>query len=160
MIAAWWNGLQTRERRVLVVGGVLAGAMLLWGGLWQPLGRQVSRLQEQVDVERRELAWVRALAQVPATATAPAVRDRLGKSLLALVDASAREANLDQAMKRVEPIGARGVRASFDYANFDALMAWLEALARDYRVRITDLSVDKNDGNGLVSARVTLEDAS
>lgn len=162
MIQTWWTALQARERYVLGGGIVLAALLLLWAMVWQPLGRERVRLSDQVDVQRRELALVRAVAAIPTnTSSAPATAvDRQGKSLLALVDASARTAYLDQAMKRVEPIGARSVRASFEYANFDTVIAWLEVLARDYRVRVTDLSIDKNDGNGLVSARVTLEDAS
>lgn len=156
----WWLGLQPREHRVLGGGVLVAALLLLWGAVWQPLGRERARLEERTELQRRELALVRAVAAMPATAAAatPAV-DRLGKSLLALVDASARGAALDQALKRVEPVGARSVRASFEFASFDTVVAWLETLARDYRVRVTDLSVDKVDGNGLVSARITLEDA-
>lgn len=157
---AWWTGLQPRERLVFAVGVLLGGVLLVWGVVWQPLGRERTRLAEQVELQRRELALARAVSAIPATAaTATAVVDRQGKSLLALVDASARTANLDQALKRVEPVGARSVRASFEFANFDSVVSWLELLARDYRVRVSDLSADKVDGNGLVSARITLEDA-
>ena len=38
-------------------------------------------------------------------------------------------------------------------------MGWLEALARDYGVQVTDFSADKVEGLGLVNARVTLEDS-
>jgi general secretion pathway protein M len=51
------------------------------------------------------------------------------------------------------------VRLNFEVADFDALMNWLDALARDYGVQATDLSVDKVEGLGLVNARATLEDS-
>jgi general secretion pathway protein M len=44
-------------------------------------------------------------------------------------------------------------------ANFDALVNWLDVLARDYGVQATDFSADKVEGLGLVNARVTLEDS-
>lgn len=161
MIRLWWNGLQPRERLIAGSGLLIGVLLLVWGVLWQPLGREKLRLTEQVELQRRELAMVRAVAAIPAQAgiAATAVVDRQGKSLLALIDASARAANLELALKRVEPIGARSVRASFEFASFDTLIAWLESLARDYRVRVIDLSVDRVEGNGLVSARITLEDA-
>lgn len=161
MIRLWWDGLQSRERLILGFGIGLAIVMLVWGMIWQPLGRERARLGDQVEVQRRELALVRAVSAIPSTAANPAAAklDRQGKSLLALVDASAREANLESQLKRVEPIGSRSVRASFEFASFDNVMGWLESMAKGYGVHVTDLSVDRAEGNGLVSARITLEDA-
>ncbi|MGA9422237.1 MAG: type II secretion system protein GspM, partial [Rhodanobacteraceae bacterium] len=65
---------------------------------------------------------------------------------------------LETALKRVEPVGARSVRVTFETAGFDALMRWLEDLSRDYGVEASDFSADRADGIGLVNARVTLED--
>src|SRR5581483_1437548 len=84
--------------------------------------------------------------------------ERQGKSLLALADATARSAGLAGSLKRVEPAGGRSVRVTFEVANFDVLMNWLDALARDYGVEVTDFSADKVEGLGLVNARATLED--
>ncbi|MFZ2235610.1 MAG: type II secretion system protein M [Dokdonella sp.] len=161
MIRLWWDGLQTRERLIFGGGLALAVVMLVWGVVWQPLGHERARLGDEVEVQRRELALVRAVAAIPSTAAnSPSVKlDRQGKSLLALVDASARDANLESQLKRVEPIGNRSVRASFEFASFDTIVGWLESLAKSYGVHVTDLSVDRVEGNGLVSARITLEDA-
>ncbi|MBU6198700.1 MAG: type II secretion system protein M, partial [Xanthomonadaceae bacterium] len=41
----------------------------------------------------------------------------------------------------------------------DALADWMDALARDYGVTVTDFSAEKVEGLGLVNARVTLQDA-
>jgi general secretion pathway protein M len=37
-------------------------------------------------------------------------------------------------------------------------MSWIEGMARDHGVQITDFSADRVDASGLVNARVTLED--
>ncbi len=62
--------------------------------------------------------------------------------------------------KRVENRPARkACRVSFETANFDALMTWVDGLTRDYRdAGATDLSADRVEGIGLVNARVTLEE--
>ena len=59
----------------------------------------------------------------------------------------------------MEPAGGKSVRLSFEVADFDALMNWLDALARDYGVQATDFSADKVEGLGLVNVRATLEDS-
>jgi general secretion pathway protein M len=115
-----------------------------------------------VDAQRLELARVRAAAaelqRLRATGTR-ARGDREGRSLLALADATARDAGLAQALKRVEPVAGNAVRASFETASFDGLVEWMELLATRYGVQASDLSAERADGVGLVNARVMLQDA-
>ncbi len=163
MIATWWNQTQPRERMILLIGAAVVVLLLGWALVWHPLARQRVDLRERIDSQRDDLAYVRAASATLVNGkggTKTDLKDRQGRSLLALADASARAAGLETALKRVEPVGTRSVRASFEYANFDDLMNWLEGLARDYGVEVSDLSVDRTNGVGLVSARVTVADPS
>lgn len=161
-MAAWWQALAPNERRMLAIGGGIAALLLGWALIWHPLAAKRTQLQQNVDNQRRELAYVRVGAaeverlRVVGTHSGG---DRQGKSLLALADATARAAGLEGALKRVEPVGARSVRVSFEAANFDVLVQWIEGLSRSYGVEAGDLSADRADGIGLVNARVTLQDA-
>ncbi len=160
-LAASWNGLAERDRRVLVVGAIVVALLLVWGLGWYPLSRERDRLAERLEVARRDHAYVRvaeAEVQRLRSAGVRTLADRQGKSLLALADASARGGGLDGALKRIEPVGPRSVRANFEFAPFDVLADWLEAIVRDHGVRVTDFSADRVDATGLVNARVTLED--
>ena len=147
----------------MLAGGALLAVLLLgWALVWHPLAVKRDELTRDVANQRRDLAYVRVGAAEVAQLRALGTRargDRQGKSLLALVDATARGAGLHAALKRMEPVGSRGVRVTFDSANFDALVRWTEELARSYGVQATDLSADRADGIGLVNARVTLQDA-
>lgn len=162
MNGSWWKGLQVRERRALTGGGVVLVIVLVWAFVWHPLAQARSDMATYVKRQRADVVWMRQAAararelrlQGPASE-----QNRQGKSLLALADVSARGAGLADALKRVEPTGSNSVRVTFEIANFDALANWLEALARDYGVRVSDLSVDKVRGIGLVNARVTLQDS-
>jgi general secretion pathway protein M len=162
VIAAWWNGLAAQERRVLVVGGFVAALLLGWALLWHPLAQRRAELERDLERQHGDLAFVRAgateIARRRATG-AQAGGQRAGKSLLALADATARNGGLGDALKRVEPAGAKTVKVAFESARFDALAAWMEALADRYGVEAIELSVDRADGIGIVNARVTLQDA-
>ena len=162
MIAAWWNGLAMQERRVVAIGGTFALLLLAWAFAWHPLALKRTDLERDIGNQRNELAYVRAgaaqIEQQRATGTR-AGGQRAGKSLLALADTTARAGGLGDALKRVEPVGAKGAKVSFESARFDALAGWLEALARDYGVEAIELSTDRAEGAGLVNARVTLQDA-
>jgi general secretion pathway protein M len=162
MMRNWWQAQSARDRRVLMVGGIVVAVLLLWALLWLPLSRTRSELVARVARQRDDLAWMRQAqgqAQAMHVQGAHSAAQRQGKSLLALADVSARAANLGPALKRVEPTGADSVRVSFEIADFDALAEWMDGLARDYGVTVTDFSADKVDGMGLVNARVTLQDA-
>jgi len=158
----WWEGLQPRERRMLAIGAAVVAAMLGWALLWYPLSHARADLTARVAHQRDDLTWMRqALGEVGSLRAqgARSRADRQGKSLLALADVSARGAGLTGALKRVEPAGSDSVRVNLEIADFDALMSWLDALARDYGVQVTDFSADKVEGLGLVNARVTLQDS-
>lgn len=162
MIAAWWNGLAARERRMLTIGAALTAVLLGWALVWHPLASRRVELQNDLDNQRNELAYVRAGAGEIERQRATGARaggQRAGKSLLALADATARSGGLGNALKRVEPAGAKSVKVSFESARFDALVTWIEGLSAAYGVEAVDLSADRADGIGLVNARVTLQDA-
>ena len=162
MNVAWWNTLQPRERRMIAIGAVACVLLLAWAFIWHPLARARADLHTRVDRQRDDVAWMRAASGQATELHAAGERshvERQGKSLLALADVSARAAGLSGALKRVEPTGGNSVRVSFEVASFDMLVDWLNQLARDYGVRVTDFSADKVEGLGLVNARVTLEDS-
>jgi general secretion pathway protein M len=161
MIRAWWEGLPARDRVMVGVGAVVIALLLGWAWLWYPLSQARSRIESQVRHQRDDLAWMRQATAELATLHTQGARghaDRQGKSLFALADVTARGAGLATALKRVEPTGPKSVRVSFETANFDALMTWVDGLTRDFGVQATDLSADRVEGIGLVNARVTLEE--
>jgi general secretion pathway protein M len=162
VIAAWWRGLASNERRMLGIGAIVAALLFGWALIWHPLAARRAELERNVESRRSDLAYVRLGAAEIEHLHAAGTRsraDRQGKSLLALADATARGAGLEAALKRVEPVAARSVRVSFEAANFDALVQWIEGLSKNYGVEASDLSADRADGIGLVNARVTLQDA-
>ena len=162
MIAAWWNALAAQERRIVASGVLFTLLLLGWAFAWHPLAVKRADLLRDIGNQRSELAYVRAGAAEIERQRATGTRaggQRAGKSLLALADTTARAGGLGDAIKRVEPVGAKGAKVSFESARFDALVGWLESLARDYGVEAIELSADRADGIGLVNARVTLQDA-
>jgi general secretion pathway protein M len=161
MIGEWWQKQSERDRRVLAVGAAVVVVLLAWAFVWYPLARARAQLASRVEQERADLAWMRQTGGELQELRAKGARgkvDRQGKSLFALADVTARGAGLATALKRVEPTGPRSVRASFEAANFDALIGWVDVLARDYAVQTTDFSADRVEAIGTVNARVVLEE--
>ncbi len=157
-LRAFWAGLSPRDQRVLMLGGLVLGAILIWLMIWEPLREARDAARSRVAAAATDLATMRAaVPQLRALegSAASAVRD--GRSLLALVDATARTSGVGEALLRVEPVAGGQVRVYFESAGFDVLVAWLEELEAQQGVRTGDVSIQRAAGVGRVDARMSLE---
>lgn len=155
---AWWENLGARERGLIVVGTVLVMMLLSYVLAWEPLRNSDRRLRQSVAERRADLAWMRQAAEeikrLGGAGAARPVADN--RSLLTLVDQTARVTGLGAALKRVAPQGDDKLSAQLDGAEFDKLIPWLSALERDQAIAIISLNVDRTDAPALVNARVVL----
>jgi general secretion pathway protein M len=159
---AWWQSLQPRERGLLLVGGSLSLLFLAWLLLWRPLAAERERLQGSLPELEMRVAEARGhaaaiLAARAAGQASPAFSG--GRSLMSLIDASAREMGLASGLKRLQPDGDRRVRVEFEGVSFDLLASWVERQVAQ-GVEIREWSADRALAPGLVNARLTLEKAS
>jgi general secretion pathway protein M len=155
---AWWEGLGGRERLLTAGGAMLVSALLLYALAWQPFQASHRRLRQSVAEQRAELATMRQMAreikQLGESNGKPPATE--GRSLLTLVDQTARAAGLGAALKRVTPQGEDRLGVQFDAVEFDKLVPWLGALERDHRIVIVNLSVDRATA-GRVNARLIVQ---
>lgn len=161
LLLHWWGARNPRERWVVGSGVALMVAVLPYVWIWEPLVERAAALESAVAEQRHDLAWMRdAARQIRAHGGAEAgaaepVTD--GRSLLGLVDRSARQADLDDQVSRVQPDGRSSVRVWLDEAPFNQLIEWLDDLQRATGVEVSDLTVERTNDKGLVNARLTLE---
>lgn len=156
---AWWESLSRRERLLTSGGAALMLALLLYALAWQPFQASHRRLRQSVAEQRAELAAMRQMAgeiKRLGGASASAAVPVDGRSLLTLVDQTARTAGLGPTLKRVTPQGENRLGVQFDTVEFDQLVPWLGQLERDHRIVIVNLSVDRAAA-GRVNARLTVQ---
>lgn len=155
----WFYGLEPRERLLVGGGAVLVALLLLYSLLWAPIAGKYSSLRDNVADQRQTLAWMQqAAGQIRALQSAAgggAARGLGGRSLLAVVDQSARGGGLGSAIKRIEPDGANAAKVWLEGASFDAMIVWLGQLARSYQIEPTIITLEPV-GGGRVNARLTL----
>lgn len=158
---AWWEALSIRERGLVAGGVALALALLFYLLFWEPFQANSRRLQRSVAELRADLAWMQQAAREigrlgGAGETSPADESR---SLLTVVDQTARASGLGDALKQVAPQGADQLSAQLEAVDFNRLIAWLGELERDHFVAIVNLSVDRTSAVGRVNARVIVRSA-
>jgi general secretion pathway protein M len=157
----WWEGLQARERRTLMLGALALGIMFFYFGIWQPTHTRAAALEQQVADQRVLLAWMQqASAEARAlqgSAPARSAAGTSGQGLFALADQSARQAGLGNAIRRVEPSGNNRVRVNLEQASFDDMVRWLATLKSRHGIEIDTLSVRAGNEPGRVNAQLLLE---
>lgn len=156
---AWWAERAPREQMILGGGGVAAVIILVWLLAWEPLASDAAALKRSIAQQEEDLAWMReAAGEVIALRSqgGSSVAGLQGRSLLAVVDQSARQAGLGGALKRVEPEGSDKVRVRFEGVAFDSLILWLSQINNQFGVSAAQVSVEPDAEAGRVTARLTL----
>lgn len=158
----FWENLNTRER--LLVG---AACIIMLCGLFylvavRPLLLSFERYRIEVPRKRVELAFMQDAAQkvgqLKATGRDNVVSAGSG-SFLAAIDQAARQVNLGESLKRVEPDEQNVVRVWLEDASFADVVLWLHTLNSRHGVTVVSFSAERRNRNGLVNVRVALKGA-
>lgn len=152
-LRAWFNGLQQREQRVVGIGAVVLGLIVLVGGILMPLQSAVSTAVRANASKREDLAWMRANAAEIRTFGFALAADT-GEAPMVLVDRVGREAGLSSALRGTQP-NATGVRVQLEAAPFDTMIEWLDTLDTRYGYALESITVDRGAAPGMVNASVT-----
>ena len=158
---AWFMGLAPRERFMVSAATAFVSLVLIYLVVWLPLASHTARLEQGVAEQQALKQWMqRAAAEArQLRGSAAATGGDAGRSLLAVVDETAKQAKLGPAVKRIQPEGQDLVRVSLEQAPFDDVVAWLAGLQQTQGVSVVDATLDRQPASGLVNARITLRKA-
>ena len=153
----WFLGLEPRERLLVAGGAVVLALLLFYVAIIEPISSNYAALRQGVAEQKKTLVWMQGAARQVQTLkrSSPAARGLGGRSLLAVVDQSARSGGLGDAIKRIEPDGAKGVKVWLEGVAFDPMVLWLGNLTRTYQIEPSIVTIEPQ-GNGRVNARLTL----
>lgn len=151
-----WRSLASRERAVLIGGGIALALLLVYGALWLPMRRDIDRLQKQVPLERTQIANMRLQAAQTQQLRGRASTALTTGTLTTAVEQSVAAQGLKPHLTRLEADGANAVRVAFDAVPFNTLVSWLATLQRDRGVRVDDAAMQRHTTPGTVNARLLL----
>ena len=156
-VSDWYSRQSERDRRVLLWGCIAAGFILL-ALILLPLQRNVSKARARVVQQQADLAWMRQVAPTLAAAGPgpAAAATQPGESLVVLIDRSARESGLAQALTGSQPAGNGAMTVRMENADFNLLIGWMSRLVAQDDLRVESASITGNGTAGLVNAAVQL----
>lgn len=160
-VADFWHTLQPREKWILSAGTLLLIVLLTIFLVWLPLQERLQQANQMLAERLTTLEWMQQstieIQQLrPQQGIQHNQADHQNRSLLSIVDQTARHQGLGQALQRVEPEGKSQVRLSFDQVAFDGLLRWLALLKQNHTINIHQLTIESAGTTGEVQARLLL----
>jgi general secretion pathway protein M len=146
--------LSERERRLLIVGAVVAVLIVILGVVL-PLQRSVSTAAHRIERKRDDLAWLRSMAP-RFGALAVSTPQPLHESLVVVIDRTARDSGLGKSLVGSQPSGNGGLNVHFEQVPFDGLVSWLSQLSDRYGIHAESATVDAASTPGVVNATLLL----
>lgn len=153
----WLETRPRRERRLMALAGLLAVAVALWLGLYQPLAHYRAQSERAWTAASERLAEVEALAaeiQLLRRQERDATRPNGERPVRSVVSETARQYGLTLSRLAPEPNGRLGVW--FEAAESTALFRWIEMLEDRFGIEVAKASIAENAGGPTVRAQLTL----
>lgn len=149
--------MPARDQMALKVLAFVLVLIFIYFGLWQP----AYQYKENAEIELQQQKDLLALVMENKSALAglsgsnrPGTPAMNSQQLVSAVTNLARQAGV--LLKRFEPSGEREIKVWVEDAEFDKMINWLNTLEKTLNVRVNQISLEKTDAAGLVSARLTL----
>ncbi len=153
------EAMPARDRAALKVLAVVVAILVLYFALWQPAQDYMNDSKSLLDERVGLLKLVRenrsTLAAMSKSSNGNSSVSQLdSQQLVSTVTSMAQQQGV--ALKRFEPSGEREIKVWVDDVAFDKLVSWLSQLKARIGVTVEQISLEKEDKPGLVSARLTL----
>ncbi len=154
----WFTALQTRERYLIGVAGIVVLLTLLYTLVWDPVASGATKLEKSVSAQKNQLVWMNnARAEIRQLKGSGGNKNNSANrkvSLITAVETSAKRAGVRKTVTRMEPQGSLKITVELKNTDFGRLISWVEMLSQQYGAAVSQFSSSKTDTPGLVNARL------
>jgi general secretion pathway protein M len=151
-----YASMTAMEQVVVKLCALILAGLLLYTLAWSPA-------KEFMDKSRNDLERAEQLLTLVEKNKATLIRLAKGSTssksltsqqLVSSVTNLAKRQGLN--LKRFEPSGTNEVKVWVEQVPFDDVVTWLAALSKSLKIEVNQLSLERGDAEGLVSARLSL----
>lgn len=150
-----YRELEKRERVAVVSLSIFLVGVVLYLSIWAPVSDYA--LEAEIDHDRylKLLTYLKSTeSQARNSSESQSTGKATGQSLLSSVSKSARSVGIKPS--RLQPEGSDAVSVWFDAVGFTKLMLWLERLESGQGIVVQQITIDRRDLPGQVSARLVV----
>ena len=152
-VIQWYQQLEARDKKATnILAGFLAVVLIVFGMIMPAANFQSAAIKDH-HKSKEDLAWIEANKHLVIAGGAVASRND-GQSLLGVANTTSRSYQIN--FKRYEPAGENGLNLWIEGALFNNVMRWLERIEKKHQITVQDISIDKQDADGVVNVRLML----
>lgn len=149
-IKLWWQELNLREQRLVLVMASVLVLFIFFYLIWQPLNERLATAEQKLSSRQALLAWV-----TDNTARYQNVKLKGGSkknngSLSSIINRTANQHQLT--ITRMHPQGD-SIQVWLDSASFTSLLFWFEHLANNENLKVQAIDLAQSDKQGEVRVR-------
>jgi len=149
-INAWWQGLNLREQRLVLIMGSTISVFLLYSLIWLPLNESLMKTEKTLSSRQALLTWVTDnTARYQRAESTTGVKKGAG-SLSSIINRTANQQQLT--ITRMQPQGET-LQVWLDSAPFTQLLFWLEHLANNEGLQVQAIDLAQGNNQGEVRVR-------
>lgn len=145
----WWQQLNIREQRLVVVMSALISIFILYSLIWQPMNESIATSKLKIERQQKLLTWVQESAQRYQRAKRNSGNSS-GESLSSIVNRTSRIEQIS--ITRMQPQGD-DLQVWIDEISFNQLLLWLGKLASRDGLQVKNIDLSKADQQGVVRVR-------
>ena len=149
-IKVWWQGINQREQRLVLVAGSVFIVFLLYSLIWQPLNESLAKTEQKLASRQVLLDWVTDNTSRYQNAKAMGKGNKSSGSLSSIINRTANRQQLT--ITRIQPQGDN-VQVWLDSAPFTQLLFWLEHLANNEDLQVQAIDLAQGEKQGEVRVR-------
>lgn len=152
-----WQAMALRERRLVGMAGLVLLLAFVYLALIEPAWKGRASLERELPVLRQQLSQMLSLAaEVRQLSAAPPAGARGVQVSRQALEQSAKASGLAASLQKVETNGDM-IEMRFKSVSHAQWLSWLDTALRETRLRVIDLSVNREPSPGTVSVRVVFE---
>ncbi|MBY0545451.1 MAG: type II secretion system protein M [Gammaproteobacteria bacterium] len=155
----WWETLALREKRIVLIGGVLLVFFVLYELVLMPIHHGLMNMQSAVQQDQALLDWMNRTSAEIKQLQGTSVNGQLvgTQALLTTTDQSVRNSAIAHNLTSIQQNNNNTVDVKFDRVSFDALTQWMVSLRELYGIEAKQVLISRLDNQGTVQAAITLE---
>ncbi|NNM60332.1 MAG: type II secretion system protein M [Legionellales bacterium] len=159
MMQPWWDSLAEREKRLVLIGGLVVGIFLFCMLVVAPIHHALTSMRTTVAQDKELLLWMDSASQQIKQLQGAGINAKPvnAQMLLTTVDQSARSGPISHNVTSLTQNSNNTVDVKFNSVDFDGLTEWLVNLRERYGIQAKQISVARVNDRGSVQASVTLE---
>lgn len=154
----YWLKLRSEQPQRLVWGGVALACFLYYLFILLPLNFGISSLQDGIQTDRTEAAWMAKASQeiLRLRLALPHQRVTTNASAFTIVNQSINEQGWNNLVSDVHQVEQNKVQVNFNGIAFNELVTWIEKLFDKYGIYVVEATLQKNQP-GVVQATLILQ---